>query len=74
MKDMASKVTTMSPWINGSQVCLDLLFINKYQSIRNVRGATSNKGPLELFQNPTIIIAKIKAEKDIILSNTDFLS
>ena len=71
---MAITVTAMNPKINGRQVCSDLLFLNKYQSIRNVRGTTSNKGPLEPFQNPTTNIAKIKAEKDIILSQMDFLS
>ena len=64
----------MDPKISGRQVFSDWPFLTKYQSIRNVRGATSNKGPLEPFQKPTIDIAKIKAEKDIILSNMDFLS
>ena len=71
---MANKVIVMDPKINGYQVFLDLLFLNKYQNIRNIRGATSNKGPLERFQNPKINIPNIKAEKDIIFSNMDFLS
>ena len=71
---MVNEITTMDPKINECQVFSDLLFLNKYQSIRNIRGATSNKGPLEPFQNPTIDTAKIKAEKDIIFSNMDFFS
>ena len=64
----------MDPKINGCQVCSNLLLLNKYQIISNIRGATSSKGPLEPFQNPTINIPKIKAEKDITFSNVDFLS
>ena len=71
---MPNKAITIDPKINGRQVFSDILFLNKYQNIRKVRGATSNKGPLERFQNATINIPKIKAEKDIIFSDMDFLS
>ena len=33
----------MDPKINGRQVFSDLLFLNKYQSIRNVRGSNEQQ-------------------------------
>ena len=64
----------MDPEINGRQVFSDLLFLNKYQIIRNVRGATSQQRTPGAVPKPTINIPKIKAEKDIIFSNMDFSS
>ena len=46
----------------------------KYQNIIKVSGMTTSKGPLELFQKPTINTARIKALNDISFPQIDFLS